>query len=181
MSLIESILRYFYAATLSLDPEGGLLFASSKERILIWGLTFCIIALISFVLWQLKIGKQISRGVFFVTLLIPLLIIPSLKYEQIHVTANQISIQSGYWFHPTMETINLSGLEHIRQEIKLYALANLVGEEDIIWNIHRNDGDEVALDLNGFFNDHRKTVAIYLRDHGRTVNYLPYLDCAAEC
>ena len=181
MSLIESIPRYFYAATLSIEPDGGLLLASSRERLLAWGLTFCILALISFVLWQFKIAKRTSRGTFFATLLIPLLIIPSLKHEQIHVTEDQISIQSGYWFYPTTDVIDLSGLDHIRQEVKLHALANLIGEEDIIWNIHRNDGNEEILDLNGFFNDHRKTVAVYLRDHGRKVNFLPYLDCTVKC
>jgi len=181
MSLIESIPRYFYAATLSIDPDGGLLLASSRERILTWGLTFCIIALISFILWQLKIAKRTSCGVFFATLLIPLLVIPSLKHEQIHVTGDQIFIRSGYWFYPITDIIDLSGLEHIRQEVKPFALAKLIGKEDIIWNIHHKDGQENVLDLNGFFTDHRKTVAVYLRDHGQTVNFLPYLDCMAEC
>jgi len=80
---IESLYRLFYAATLSIDSQGGLLLVSSRERMLIWGLTFCILALISFVLWQLKIAKRTTRGVFFVSLLIPVFIMPSLKHEQI--------------------------------------------------------------------------------------------------
>ncbi len=179
--MIESMFRYFYAASLSIDPDGGLLLVSSREQILAWGLTFCIFALISFILWQVKIAKRTSRGTFFATLLIPLLIIPSLKHEWIHVTEDQITVHSGYWFYPTTDIIDLSELDHIRQEVKPYTLANLIGEEDIIWNIHLKDGQKNVHDLNGFFNDHRKTVAVYLRDHGRNVNYLPYLDCAVGC
>ena len=172
---IESIYRLFYAATLSIDSQGGLLLVSSRERMLIWGLTFCILALISFVLWQLKIAKRTTRGVFFVSLLIPVFIMPSLKHERIHVTTDRLTIHSGYWFNPTIDVIELDRRDSIRQEKRLYTLTNIISPYKLIWNITRQDGNEKKVELNGFFIDHEMTVAAYLADRGFDVDWQPYL------
>jgi len=162
----------FYEATITMTPDGGLLLASARERMLAWGIVFCVLAAVSLALWLFRIARPWMIAVFFSTLLIPAVVMPSLRHERIHVLPDRITISSGFWIAPSRDVIDLSGLLHIRERDTQFELAGYAVEPNAVWQVARRDGSRDTLLLNDFFTAHRMVVAQYLRDRGRTVESL---------
>ena len=45
-SLFNGLLHKFYAASISIDPAGAMLVTSTRDRIMAWGMLFCLIAFV---------------------------------------------------------------------------------------------------------------------------------------
>ncbi len=159
----------FYAATISMGPDGGLLVVSSRERMLAWGLVFCVVAATSLFLWLLRFHRQWCLAVFLLSLAIPAIIMPSVRKEVIYVRRDRITVDSGPWFSPSQQVIDLSNMLRIHQQAPEFKIGSLMLEPNAVWRLFRTDGSEQTLLLGQFFTAHRMVVAQYLRDRGRIV------------
>lgn len=167
--MIHVLFSPFYAATFSMGPDGGLLIASAHERMLAWGLVFCILASVSLALWLLRVKRRSCLTAFLFSLAIPALVMPSIHGESIYVRRDRITIEAGPWFIRSRSVIDLSGLVRIRQQAPQFKLGGMILEPNAIWRISRTDGTEENVLLGQFFTAHRMAVAQYLRDRGRYV------------
>ncbi len=169
-NLMESILHKLYAASISIGMDGSMLVASSRERVLIWGTIFCLssaISLILWLIWKKKPHGKLALVAFTSTLLIPVIIIPAVRNEYIHVTRTEITVESGKWYMPSKTVLSMTNIKNIREiDNKGLLPGNLIGDPDVSWHITRNDGDSVIMRLNEFFNAHRMVVAYYYIDRG---------------
>lgn len=170
--MIELLFAPFHEATISMTADGGLLLASSRERMLAWGIVFCVLSAGALTLWLCRVARPWSLGAFLAALLIPALIMPSLRHEQIHVLPDRITVSSGAWFAPSRKVIDLSQLLQIRERDVQFRLAGWTVEPNALWHIARRDGSRDTVLLNDFFTAHRMAVAQYLRDRGRIVQTL---------
>jgi hypothetical protein len=169
IALIDSLLSPFYAATISMGPDGGLLIASSHERVLAWGIVFCTVAAIALIFWLCRVQRTLALSIVGIALLIPILIMPSVRHEFIYVRKDRVTIETGNWFMPSRSVIDLAKLRRIRDEGHEYYLGNYYVEPNAVWHMDWSDGRQVELRLNGFFTAHRMAVAQYLRDRGMWV------------
>jgi len=170
--MIHLLFSPFYEATITMTPDGGLLLASARERMLAWGIVFCILAAASLALWLFRIARPWMAAAFLATLLIPALVMPSLRHEHIHVLPDRITVSSGTWIAPSLDVIDLSQLLLIRERDTQFQLAGYTVEPNALWHIFHRDGSRDTLLLNDFFTAHRMAVAQYLRDRGRIVKSL---------
>ena len=167
--MIHLLFAPFYAASISIGPDGGMLVASSRERMLAWGMVFCLTAAASLILWLLRIRRRWAVSALLGSLLVPVLIMPSVRHEQIHVQRDRITVDTGTWYRQSRSTIDLSELRDIRQDEAQFQFAGMIVEPKAVWHVYRGDGSSERLELNGFFTAHRMVVAQYLRDRGHIV------------
>lgn len=167
--MMHLLLAPFYAATISIGDDGGLLVASSRERVLAWGIVFCAAAAASLILWLFRIRRHWSLAALACSLVIPAFIMPSVRHEQIHVLRDRITVEDGAWYSPSRSIIDLRDLRDIRQDESHFRIAGLLVEPNAVWHVSRGDGSRQRLELNGFFTAHRMVVAQYLRDRGHIV------------
>ncbi len=174
-SLINLLLHKFYAAAISINVDGSMLVASTSERVLVWGMTFCFLAgvsLLSFLLFQKPIARKASLVVFIVSLSIPIFIIPSVKHEYIHVSRDQITINAGQWYLPSITVVALDNLQKLSRDSSAYMISNFIGDSYVTWHFERYDGSVQILVLNDFFSAHSMVIAHYIRDRGYPVEWL---------
>jgi len=169
------MLHKFYAASISIALDGSMLVTSTGERILIWGMMFCFIAALSlgsYLFWRTPGVRRISLILFIVSLSIPVFIIPAARHEYIHVSRNQITIDTGSWHRPSTTVVALSGLQRMSRESNNVMISNLMGDPYVTWYFERNNGSVQHLRLNDFFSAHSMTIAHYIRDRGYQVEWL---------
>ncbi len=173
--MIDPVLHKFYAASINIGLDGTMLVASIRDRTLLWGLIFCFIAalsLISYLIWRMPTARKVSVAVFIFSLAIPIFIIPSASHENIHISRDLITIDSGNWYKQSKTVVALRGLRRISRETSDYRISNLIGDDYVTWRFERRDGSVQKLILNDFFSAHSMTIAHYIRDRGYTVNWL---------
>lgn len=170
--MIDLLFSPFHEATITMTADGGLLLASARERLLAWGIAFCVLAAMSLALWLGRIARPWMVAAFLATLLIPVVVMPSLRHERIHVLPDRITVDSGTWIAPSRDIIDLTAMRHIRERDTQFRLAGYAVEPNAIWHVSRQDGSRDTLLLNDFFTAHRMVVAQYLRDRGRIVENL---------
>jgi hypothetical protein len=167
--MIELLFRPFYAATITMTADGGLLVASARERVLAWGIVFCLVAAAALTLWLFRVSRRWSLAAFCCSLFIPAVIMPSLSLESIHVLPERITVTGGTWLAPERKVLDLTRLNHIREEETRFRVAGYYVEPNAIWHVHHQGGGSDTLILNDFFTAHRMVVAQYLRDRGLRV------------
>lgn len=150
--------------------DGSMMVASSRERVLVWGSIFCLssaISLFLWLLWRKKSHGKLALTAFLTSLLIPVLIIPAVRNEYIHVSRTSITVESGKWYMPSRTVLNMTNIRNIREiDNEGFLPGNLIGDPDVSWHITRNDGEQDVVLLNEFFNAHRMVVAYYYIDRG---------------
>lgn len=169
------LLHKFYAATISIGLDGSMLVASTGDRVLAWGMTFCFIAafcLIGFLILRKPLIRRIPLTVFIISLGIPIFIIPSIKHEYIHVSRDQITINSGQWYLPSITVVALDNLQSLNRDTSDYMISNIIGDAYVTWHFERQDGSVQKLILNDFFSAHSMAIAHYIRDRGYPVKWL---------
>lgn len=152
-----------------------MLVSSSRERLLAWGMVFCFIAafsLISLLLFRSKAVRTSSHVLLVLSLAIPMLIMPSLGNEYIHINREQITIDSGLWYMPSTTVISLDQLYELRRDRHEFLVSNLIGDDYVTWKFERRDGSVQQHVLNDFFSAHSMVIAHYIRDRGYPVRWL---------
>ena len=173
--MFNTLLNKFYAASISIDPAGAMLVTGTRDRIMAWGLVFCLTAsmcLLCFLLWRRPIARKLSLLAFVISLLIPVMVIPAVKREYIHVSEWRMTIDNGSWLPNSRKVIDFNNLRKISERQDGFLPGNLIGDPNIVWQISWNDGREEELELNDFFNAHRMVVAYFIRDHGHSMSRL---------
>ena len=167
---MESLLHKFYAASISIGTDGSMMVASTKDRVLLWGIIFCVsaaICLITWLVWRRHHVGKLSLVVLVLTLTIPILIIPSVHKEYIHVTRSALTVESGEWFMPSKTVFQMTDIISIREiDNKEIIPGNLIGDPNVSWHLTRQNGNSQIIKLNEFFNAHRMVVAYYYIDRG---------------
>jgi hypothetical protein len=167
--VFETLLHKFYAASISVGADGSMLVSSTRERVLAWGMAFCLLAAASLIAWLLRRGRpagRIALGVFGTSLLIPILIMPSVRHEYIRVTPSRITIDTGDWYRESRSVFPIGRQDRIREYRDGFLPGNLIGDPSVSWRVTRPDGGEDVLELNDFFAAHRMVVAYYIKDRG---------------
>lgn len=175
ISLLETLLQKFYAASISVAVDGSMLVTSTTERIMVWGMVFCFIAamcLICLLIWRDKRSRKISLAFFVVSLSIPVFIMPSVKHEYIRVSPRQITVDTGSWYIDSKTVFQFAELDHITERQSGLIPGNLLGDPRVNWQFSWKDGNQVVLELNDFFNAHRMVIAHYIKDHGYIIERL---------
>ena len=164
--MIHLLFSAFYAANFSMAPDGALLISSARERALAWGVVFCLLAAGASALFLFRAARRWAPAILIASMLIPVLIIPSVRRESIHVSTDGITIHSGAWFSPSRTYIDLSDMDRIHQDAAEFRIGGRLVESNAIWHVSRTDGRNEKLLMNHFFTAHRMAVAQYLRDRG---------------
>lgn len=167
--MAELLFSHFHAAALSMSADGGLLLSGTRERMLAWGIVFCVTAAAALTCWLLHWRRRLALAGLLVALLIPVLVMPAARREHIHVLPSHIVVDSGAWLFPSRTIIDLRGLDHIRERQVAFKVAGFLVEPNGIWEVNYRDGRRRQVLLNGFFTAHRMAIAQYLRDRGRVV------------
>lgn len=173
--MIELVLHKFYAASIGIGLDGSMLVASTRDRLLVWAMTFCFIAALSLISFLICRGSKIRKmaiAVFIISLIIPVFIMPSARHEFIHVSRDQITIDSGNWYRPSTTVVALAGLQRLSRQSRDFRASNLIGDDYVTWYFERQDGSVQNLTLNDFFSAHSMTIAHYIRDRGYAVEWL---------
>ena len=173
--MLNTLLQKFYAASISIDANGAMLVSGTRDRFMAWGMLFCLIGsicLLAFLLLRRPMARKITILAFIVSLLIPVMIIPAVKKEYIHVSEWQMTIDNGTWLPNSRKVIDLNNLHKISERKDGFLPGNLLGDPDVVWQISWNDGRREDLKLNDFFNAHRMVVAYFIRDHGHSMSRL---------
>ncbi len=167
--MIDLLFGKFHAATLSIGADGGLLLSSTRERVLVWGIVFCLLAATALLFWLLNIRRRLALAVFLFSLLIPALVMPAVRNEYIYVLPDRIVVDTGGWILPAMTTINLENLRQIREQQTQFGFPGFIVEPNALWHLEYKDGSTRLLLLNDFFTAHRMAIGQYLRDRGHIV------------
>lgn len=168
--VIESLLHKFYAANISIGMDGSMLVSSTRERVLVWGMLFCLVAAAGLVTWLIyrknHLGK-LGMGCFATSLVIPVLVMPSVRHEYIHASPRAITIETGAWYRSSRTILDMTDIKNIREtDAQGYLPSNLIGDPNVHWHVTWLDGKSAVLELNDFFNAHRMVVAYYYKDRG---------------
>jgi len=167
--MFDSFLHKYYSATVSFAVDGTMVVASTRERVLIWGMTFCFAAavcLAAYLIWRRRNIRRVSLLLFTSTLVIPAIIMPAAGREYIEITPRALTIDTGAWIRDSRTVISFDGLVRIREERDGRLPGNLIGDPDVYWNLYWSNGRVTRLDLNAFCNAHRMVLAHYIRDRG---------------
>jgi len=162
-------LHKLYDASISVGVDGSMLVSSTRDRVLAWGLVFCILGALGLSGWLLRRrhgGGRLGLGVFGAALIIPVFIMPSVRQEYIHVSRAGIIVNTGAWYHPSRVDFHLNRGDSIRETRDGFMPGNLMGDPSVSWHVTRPDGEEDVLELNDFFTAHRMVVAYYIKDRG---------------
>ncbi|MBI1732161.1 MAG: hypothetical protein HYR49_05255 [Gammaproteobacteria bacterium] len=167
--MIQLLFESFHAATLTMGLDGALLLAGARERVLAWGIVFCLMAAAALLLWLLNVRRRIAVSMLVVSALIPLLVMPGLRRENIRVLPHRIVVDTGAWLLPARTAIDLTNLRQIRQQQTQFTFAGYIVEPNALWELEYADGSTRQILLNDFFTAHRMAIAQYLRDRGHVV------------
>lgn len=173
--MFDRFLHKFYDASISIGADGTMLLVSTRDRFMIWAATFCFLAafcLGCFLLFRNNRARKASIIAFAGTLFIPLVIIPGVREEYIHVTPQQITVEQGVWFFGSRTSLSLQNLDNISEQRDGVMPSNLLGDPDVSWHFLWKDGRTETLRLNDFFNAHRMVVAYYIKDRGHRLERL---------
>lgn len=148
----------FSAGTVSTLPNGDLLLQSAPERYVAWTVVFLVFMLGGFFLWRRRMGGHVARNAFFVSWIIPLVILPGIAMDTTRLTAEALVVKTGYWFAPSTDRFPLKGLEQVEEEVE-------GPRERLYWRFRYGDGSR-RFNLPDLLEDHRATVAAALKARG---------------
>jgi hypothetical protein len=104
---------------------------------------------------------------FILTIIIPVMIIPSVRKEYIHVSRTALTVESGEWYMPSKTVFQMTNIKNIYETDSQGIIpGNLIGDPNIHWHITWVDGKSEIVELNEFFNAHRMVIAYYYKDRG---------------
>jgi hypothetical protein len=167
--MMHLLFESFHAATLTMTADGALLLSGARERVLAWGVVFCVLAAMALVLWLSGIRRRLALALLALALLIPALVMPGLRREKIQVLPDSIVVDRGGRLLPDTTAIDLRNLDRIRETNMEIRIAGYIVESNALWQLEYTDGHRRQLLLNGFFTAHRMAIAQYLRDRGHIV------------
>ncbi len=168
--MIEPLLHKFYAASISIDMDGGMLVSSTDDRIIAWALLFFVTtasSLLVALLWRKPPVRIPAAVCLLISLVHTALILPSVRHEYIHVSPGALTIETGTWYRPSLTVIGMENIHNIRETAPPGLLpSNLIGDPTVAWDMTRENGQRETLELNDFFSAHRMVVAYYYKDRG---------------
>ncbi len=163
--LVNLYNRWFAAASITQAADGSLTLQSAPGRYVVWVVAFIVVMPLAGWFWRKKIGGRYAAGVFFASFMVPLLIIPGMAAESIHVAPDALTMRGGIWFAPTVYRISLDHLEAI-VNIEEEVAQRKVSRKDAVWEFRYRDREPLRLKLSDLLDANRAPVLEYLRRHG---------------
>lgn len=153
-----------------MDSDGGMMVASTDERLLAWAMLFCFataLSLLAGLIWKKRQVRVAATAGLLGCLLLTALILPSVRHEYIHVSPDVLTIETGSWYKSSRTVFDMADIRNIRESDPQGVMpSNLIGDPVIDWHVTRNNGSREVLELNDFFSAHRMVVAYYYKDRG---------------
>ena len=157
----------FGAASVSEAADGSLSIRSAPMRYAVWILAFVIAAPASWWCWRRRMGGNLAPGFFFASFLVPIIVVPCIALESVRVTPTALTIETGFWFSPTVRQIRFSALESVtEQNEKVPGQRIFRARHDTVWYFRYRSGENRRLVLSDLLDANRTQVIEYLRRHG---------------
>jgi hypothetical protein len=160
--------QLFSSATANNLSDGSLLIQSGLWRYVIWIFAFIAVLPLSAWCWRRRIGGHFAPSVFFASFVIPLIVIPGIAGESIHVAPDALSVRTGFWFAPTVYDVSLRDLDVITERDQDIAQRGMP-RQDTFWHFRYVSGKTRSLNLPDLFVANRKEIASYLLAHGKRI------------
>ena len=165
--MFATVSEIFSSASVKVAAE-SLTIQSAPGRYAAWVAAFIIILPLSGWCWRRRIGGHLAPGFFFASFLIPLIVVPGIATESVHVTPDALTIRTGFWFSPTIHEIPLSGLATVIEQEEVVPQRGLP-RHDVFWYFRYRSGEQRRLDLPDLLQAGRDHVVRYFRQHGMEV------------
>ena len=134
---------------------------------MVWLLAFVALLSVSWYLRKRKLGGNLAHGAFYASFAIPLIVVPGIALESVHIGCDELTVRTGLWFAPTVRTISLSGARAVverRQAVQ----QRRASREDTYWRIEYGEGEPRSLHLPDLLTANRAAAADFLRRCGLT-------------
>jgi hypothetical protein len=158
--------QLFTSATVEVLSDGSLLIQSAPGRYVAWAFAFIVVMPLSAWCWRRRIGGRFAPGVFFASMLIPVIVIPGIAGESIHVSPDVLVVRTGFWFAPTVYEVSLRDLVVVTERDQAVAQRGMA-RQDTFWHFRYVSGKTESLNLPDLFAANREQVASYLVEHGK--------------
>ncbi len=156
--------QLFESATVTLAADGSMCIQSAPARYVVWVLGSIVAVLFSGWCWRHRIGGRFAPGVFFASFLVPLIVVPGIATESIRVSPDSMTIQTGFWFAPTIDEIPLSDVESVTERVEAVE-QRAFERHDTFWYVRYCSGEERQIHLTDLLEGNRFAVFEYLRQH----------------
>jgi len=139
--------------------DGVLQIESAPGRYIAWIAAFVILCPLSWWCWRRRFSGHLAPSVFLASFLIPLIVLPGIAVEKVHVSPTKLSVHTGFWFSPTVNEVSLANLESIAERSDSF-------RNQTFWYFRYNSGEQAVLDLPDLLKAHRAEVTNYLGSRG---------------
>ena len=154
----------FSSASVKELADGSLEITSAPGRYIFWMVALMILLPVSWWCWRRRIGGRLAPSVFFASILIPLLIVPGIARESVHVSTAGLTIRTGFWFAPNIREFPFTNIESIVERTEKVEQRRLP-REDTMWHFHYRTGKPESLVLSDLLDANRAPVIEYFRRH----------------
>lgn len=147
------------------ESAAGLSIASAPGRYVTWALAFLMLFLGAWWCRRRKLGGNLAHGAFYASFVIPLLILPGIALESVHLSSEELSIRTGLWFAPTTHRIPITGVVSVSEQERAVQQRR-VAREDVFWRFLYRDGTKRSLRLPDLLEANRALAIDHLRRLG---------------
>ena len=157
MLLADLYDRWFSSSTSAVQADGSLLIRSAPGRYVVWVAVFLLLSAGGGWCWRRRRLGHWGPTLFFASFVVPLLVIPGMAAEFVHVTPSSLEVSTGFWFAPRVFRFPFVDLESLTDEGRS-------------WIFRYGSGEQRGLDLSDMLQANRDRVLDYLRNRGVRVN-----------
>jgi hypothetical protein len=158
----------FSQALFAEAEDGSLWIRSAPARYVAWVAAFLVLVPLSRWCWNRKIATNLAKGFFFASFLIPVLIIPGLAAESVHIAREELTIKTGFWFDPTIHRVPLEGVTGI-VEYRVSSRQRSIHRKDRYWEFRCKSVKPRRIKLPDLLDATREEAKAHLRKSGFTV------------
>ena len=163
--LMAAFLSRLFASAIIEEGPAGLSIRSAPGRYAAWLLAFVVILAAAWFCRRRRIGGNLAHGAFYASFTIPIIVVPGIALESVHVSRSELVVRTGLWFSPTVTRIALDGIECVTERSAAVRQRGLP-RRDTQWRFRYADGRGRTLKLPDLLMAHGETAAGYLRRQG---------------
>jgi hypothetical protein len=167
--LVAASFSRLFASAVIEEDAGGLSIRSAPGRYAAWLLAFALILAAAWFCRRRRIGGNLAHGAFYASFAIPVIVVPGIALESVHVSRSELAVRTGLWFSPTVTRISLSDLESVTERSAAVRQRGLP-RSDTYWRFRYRDGRERSLKLPDLLVAHGDAAGGYLRRQGIPFN-----------
>ena len=159
---VAALLSRLFASAIVEEDAGGLSIRSAPGRYAAWVLAFGIILAAAWFCRRRKLGGNLAHGAFYASFAIPIIVVPGIALESVHVSPSELVVRTGLWFSPTVTRISLDGIESVTERSAAVRQRGLP-RRDTYWRFRYRDRKERSLKLPDLLMANGDAAVVYLR------------------